>query len=96
MSQEAFDKHFRGSKDDLASVTLSDGTQMHGKLLKGFVPMRGYRLDEAGFVVPAESGVGDPGRHEDLRQRRGGDCGGGEQGGWLHRRRDEHAGHGDV
>lgn len=53
MTADHFADHFTGTMDDLAAITFSDGTQIHGKLKVGFVPLKGWAVDEAGFVVQA-------------------------------------------
>ena len=53
MTAEHFAERFTSTMDDLAAITFSDGTQIHGKLKAGFVPLNGWAVDEAGFVVKA-------------------------------------------
>jgi hypothetical protein len=51
LSDETFLKKFTGSMGDLASITFSDGTQCHGKLVDGFKPAAGYVVDANGMVL---------------------------------------------
>ena len=43
--------HFSGDLDSLASITFSDGTQIHGKLEAGHKPAPGYTVDKDDMVV---------------------------------------------
>lgn len=52
LSQAEFFERY-GSMDDIAAITLGDGTQVHGKLLDGHEPAPGFAVDAKGFVVPA-------------------------------------------
>ena len=51
MTDELFERKFTGSLDSLSAITFSDGTQCHGKLLEGFKPADGFKVDAKGMVV---------------------------------------------
>jgi SPP1 gp7 family putative phage head morphogenesis protein len=51
MTDALFERHFTGDLDSVASITFSDGTQCHGKLVAGHKPAKGYRVNKDGFVV---------------------------------------------
>ena len=51
MTPEVFGGHFSGDLDSLASITFSDGTQIHGELEAGHKPAAGYIVDADGMVV---------------------------------------------